>query len=127
MDILPEGVYFSKEKNPDWYQNQDGNLITKKLANQIIEPSETKNITLVVNQKMNKENTGNITNIAKISKDSSNDLSKNNSKESKAELMISIKTGKVLLYLSFTIIITGMIAVGIYLIKKKVLQKEVEK
>ncbi|MCI8636511.1 MAG: hypothetical protein HFJ36_01390 [Clostridia bacterium] len=115
IDYLPEGLFFNKEINKAWYQNSDGTLSTKVLANQSIAPNETKNITLILTKKMTEENTGTVTNKAKIK-----DV-EINSNGSQADIIISIKTGRIVLYILLSIIITAIIAIGIYFIKRKVL------
>lgn len=115
IDYLPEGLTFNKEINKEWYQNSDGTLSTKTLANQSIAPNETKNITLILTKKMTEENTGTVTNKAKIK-----DVGIN-SNGSQADIIISIKTGRIVLYILLSITITGTIAIGVYFIKRKVL------
>lgn len=112
IDYLPEGLTFNKEINKTWYKNSDGTISTKALANQSINPNETKNITLVLTKKMTGENTGTVTNKAKI---------KESNSESQADIIISIKTGRIIIYISLSIIITAIISVGVYFIKKEVL------
>ena len=103
-------MFFNKERNKAWYQNNDGTISTKVLANQSIAPNETKNITLVLTKKMTGENIGIIINKAKCE-----------NSESQAELIISIKTGRIIIYISLVISITAIIAIGIYFIKKRVI------
>ena len=62
-----------------------------------------------------KENTGTVTNKAKIK-----DVGIN-SNGSQADIIISIKTGRIVLYILLSITITGIIAIGAYFIKRKVL------
>ena len=131
IDYLPNGLEFSKANNLEW-KNNKGELITEELDDELIEPGVSKEITLILTKNMDENNTGTDTNIAEIyesaSKKGNNDIdSKVNNKElkeddiSSADLIISIKTGKVLVYF---ILITSSITIlscGIYLIKKKVL------
>ena len=110
IDYLPEDISFNQEINKSWIKLKDGSLSTKELSNQPINPGETKNITLTVSKKMTGENIGTITNKVKCEK-----------QESQAELIVSIRTGRIILYISLVIVIISIIAIGVYFIKKKVL------
>src|SRR5699024_2821089 len=48
VDYLPDNVNFSTELNPDWYLSDNGNIYNSTLAEQVINPGETKELTLVV-------------------------------------------------------------------------------
>lgn len=124
IDYLPKDVIFTKDLNNSWTKLKDGSISTKELSNQIINPGETKNITLTVSKKMTEEDTGTITNKAKINKYSSDytteDINTKNN-ESQAELIISIRTGRIIVYTILIISVATMIAVSIYAIKKEVL------
>lgn len=126
IDYLPKDLSFNQEINQFWSQSKDGAISTKELSNQIINPGETKNITLIASKKMTEENTGTIINKVKIEKYSSDygtEEVDNNNNESQADVIISIRTGKLILYLSLTMIIITVIAIGVYFIKKGVLQE----
>lgn len=137
IDYKPDDVTFNSEMNKNWYQSTDGEIYTKELANQIINPGETKTVTLTLIKNMNQNNTGTIQNIAEIHSDS-NDYSlddidstpaNNNMNEddiSIAEAIVSIRTGAVVMYVSLVFIIVAILGVGIYLINKKVLKNEDE-
>ena len=137
IDYKPDDVTFSSEMNKNWYQSTDGEIYTKELANQIINPGETKTVKLTLIKNMNQNNTGTIQNIAEINSDS-NDYSlddidstpaNNNMNEddiSIAEAIVSIRTGAVVMYVSLVFIIVAILGVGIYLINKKVLKNEDE-
>lgn len=137
IDYKPDDVTFSSEMNKNWYQSTDGEIYTKELANQIINPGETKTVKLTLIKNMNQNNTGTIQNIAEIHSDS-NDYSlddidstpaNNNMNEddiSIAEAIVSIRTGAVVMYVSLVFIIVAILGVGIYLINKKVLKNEDE-
>ena len=68
-DYIPNGMVFNADLNKDWYITKDGNAYTTKLANTLIEPGETKEVTLILNKKITGENVGNIRNVAEISED----------------------------------------------------------
>ena len=69
VDYIPNGMVFNADLNKDWYITKDGNAYTTKLANTLIEPGETKEVTLILNKKITGENVGNIRNIAEIAED----------------------------------------------------------
>lgn len=131
-DYIPENFEFKSEINKAWYQSQNGKVCTQELSNQIINPGETKTITLTLTKTMTQNNTGTSVNIAEISKSSNNTLVEDidsisgNKKEgeddiSKAELIISIATGEMILYITLIIITVTSIGIGVYFINKKVL------
>lgn len=120
VDYMPTDLTFSSEINTDWYKSTDGNLHSTALSKELIEPGETKTITLTLVKTMTENNVGLTSNKAEIAK-SSNDLSipdtdstAGNNKQgeddiSTAEVLISIKTG-----LAFTIsVISIIIAIAI--------------
>ena len=130
-DYMPKDLIFNSEMNTNWYQTPDGYLSSNELANQIINPGETKTLTLTLLKDLNSNNTGNIVNQVELT-EVSNTLSKNdidstpNNKingeddMSSAEVLVSIRTGGVVAYTFLTIIIIAILAIGIYFIKKKV-------
>lgn len=127
IDDKPADLSFSSEMNTNWYQTTNGNVCSRELNNQLLAPGETKTIRLTLIKNMNQDNTGTIINTAKINK-ASNDYRIQDSNEendrSTAEVIISINTGMVIMYLSLMLSIIMIIGVGIYMIKKKVLRKE---
>ena len=66
VDYLPKDMTVNTELNPDWYIGSDGNAYNESLSNVIIEPKETKEITLIVTKEMTEENTGISSNKAEI-------------------------------------------------------------
>ena len=121
--------------NNNWYQSTKGELYTKELSNQIINPGETKTVTLTLTKTMNLENTGTSINTAELNKVSNDyslqdvDSTPGNRQTgeddiSTAQLIISVKTGSSVMYISLIMIIIGIISVGIYFIKKDVLLDE---
>lgn len=135
VDYIPGDLKFSSELNKDWYQTTDGYICTKALENNIINPGETKTIILTLTKKMTQNNTGNIINMAEINKESNNyalqdiDSTAGNKKDgeddmSKAELIISIRTGEIILHIGIMFAAMIGIVIGVYLINKKVLNKD---
>lgn len=101
----------------------------------MINPGETKTLTLTLTKTMNLDNTGTSINTAELNKVSNNyslqdiDSTPGNRQTgeddmSTAQLIISVKTGSPVMYISLIIIIIGIISVGVYLIKKEMLIDE---
>ena len=131
-DYIPDGFEFKSELNKDWYQ-QDGTIYSKALANQKIKAGESKEITIVLTKGLTNNTVATMyTNTAEIA-EVYNELGTNDVNSipgnkvqgeddlSKADLLISISTGREVMYIGLTISMIAIIAVGIYLIKKKVL------
>ncbi len=132
VDYMPKDLKFSKSINSLWSQDSNGNLYTSQLENEVISPGETKSVTLVLTKAMTQNNTGTIINKAEISKyyneymieDIDSKPANKNEKEddmSGADVIISVKTGGILTYISITILAISIIGIGIYFIKKKVI------
>lgn len=135
FDDKPSDLEFASSMNNNWYQSTKGELYTKELSNQIINPGETKTVTLTLTKTMNLENTGTSINTAELNKVSNDyslqdvDSTPGNRQTgeddiSTAQLIISVKTGSPVMYISLIMIIIGIISVGIYFIKKDVLLDE---
>jgi len=126
IDYLPQDMKFYSELNTEWYMGEDGNLYNTSLAVEEIKPEETKTVKLILSKTMNNENTGVTANIAEISEtmnikeyadiDSSND-------SSKAEIIINPATGTIITYTVAILNAVVIVAVGMYIIKKKVINK----
>ncbi len=136
VDYLPTGMKFSSELNQEWYTSSDGtNLYNSSLANTLIKPGETKEVTLLLTKKITDSNMGIINNTAEIA-ESYNDLGladmdstpankiQNEDDYSSADVIVGIKTGEIYMYILLATTTVAILAVGIYLIKKKVLKKD---
>lgn len=66
VDYLTDEFEFDSSLNPDWYQDNDGNIYTRALENQTINPNETKEISLILIKNMNEDNTGLVHNTFEI-------------------------------------------------------------
>lgn len=132
-DYLPEKLKFNSELNKDWYEGKDGVIYNASLANTIINPGESKEVTLILTKNMNGDNDfGLINNSAEIY-ETSNDYgaldidstpgnkATNEDDYSTANVLTSVKTGDVVIYTTLIITIITIVGVGIYMIKKKVL------
>ena len=116
-DYLPEELKFNSELNKDWYEGKDGVIYNASLANTIINPGESKEVTLILTKNMNgDEDFGLINNSAEIY-EISNDYD-----YSTANVLTSVKTGDIVIYTTLRVTIIAIVGVGIYMIKKKVLK-----
>lgn len=129
VDYLTNGLTFSSELNPDWYIS-NGNLYTKKLANEPINPGETKEVKLILTKTMTTENTGVVNNraeiydayneygIADVNSTPNNNVASENDMGS-ADVIIAVSTGgTILMYVILAIINTILIAVAVKLMIK---------
>ena len=66
-DYVPEGLKFVKGDNPDWTENKDGSIVTRKLENKLLNPGETAEVTVILEWINGENNMGLKTNIAEIS------------------------------------------------------------
>lgn len=132
-DYLPAELKFNSELNNDWYEGKDGVIYNNSLANTVINPGESKEVTLILTKNMNSEDFGLINNSAEIY-ETSNDYgaldvdstpgNKSTSEDdySTANVLTSIKTGGIIVYTTLTLTVIAIIGVGLYMIKKKVLK-----
>jgi uncharacterized repeat protein (TIGR01451 family) len=123
-DYLPDNVKFNSELNSDWYIGTDGNIYNNSLANTTIASGETKTLTLVLTKNMTTSNVGTTKNTVEITKyTNSRELKDVNTSDNKdyAEIVIGIKTGDVVMYITLVILSIIIIAGGVYFIKKKIL------
>ena len=133
VDYIPDGLKFNTELNPKAYLGKDGNIYSEELADTIINPGESKEITLILTKKMTDTNTGTVVNEAEIA-ESYNELgledinSEPGNKDEKendfgsASTIITVKTGQVVIYTTLIVGVIAMLTVGIYMIRKYVLR-----
>ena len=132
VDYLPSELKFSSELNKDWYKATDGKIYTKALADTIINPGETKEIKLVATKATTENNLGTTNNSAEIYEsyneygvaDTDSTTGNNKTKEDdygSADILITLNTGTIIMYISLTISVIAIIGIGAYMIKKKVL------
>ena len=122
-------MILSSDLNEQWYEEDEG-LYTNELEGNPIKPGETKLVTLVLKRDMTENNTGLISNIAELDEvsyeiemdDEDGEIVDKTSQDSKrADLIIGVKTGEAIMYLSIMLICIVIIGTGIYFIKEKVL------
>ena len=124
---------FSTELNKDWYTGANGEIYNASLANTIINPGETKEITLILTKKMTENTLGLINNTAEIY-EAYNDIGAsdvdstvankqtNEDDMSSADILITVKTGETIMFIGLSVSIIAIIGAGAYFIKKKVLR-----
>ena len=131
VDYLPADLQFNTQLNKDW-QKQGGQLVSKTLAGEIINPGESRTLNLIVSKKLTEDNLGTVTNTAEISEDYNENLiididsTPGNKKAgeddiSTVSVIIGLNTGRIILYISLVLTTIVILATGTYLIKKKVL------
>ena len=131
VDKIPEGLTFNSELNETWYV-KDNKAYNQTLANTLINPGETKEVTLVLTKQITNDNLGSFNNVAEIEK-SYNDYSiadidstagnmqDGEDDQSSALTTILIGTGRTIMKVSIiTVVILGGIGLAVLVLKKKV-------
>lgn len=133
VDYVSKDFTFDRNNNIDWYKGTDGNLYNESLAQTLINPGEEKELTLVLLKTMTEDNTGVVTNLAEIYETANEqnladydstvaNRAQGEDDLSNADVLISIKTGQIVLYITITMVSIAIIAIGAYLINKKVMK-----
>ena len=126
VDNKPSDLNFNSKLNANWYQSGD-KVYSKAFENVKIEPGEEKEIKLILTKTMTETNLGLTNNTAEILKsDNSQSIADENSENDKsyANVIIGVKTGAAVTYISITFIIVFAIAIGTYFVSKKILMKK---
>ena len=119
VDYLQQSLSFNSSLNKNWYK-KGNNLYADTLKNNVIQPGESKEISLILTKKMTESNTGLISNKAAIEKSYSSQGKENSTEESSADVIISVNTGNTTIFVSF-IGVSLLVLCGIaYLVNKKV-------
>ncbi len=137
IDYLPEGTSFNSEINPNWYiSDNNRTVLNTSLENTKINPGESKEVELVLSLSITDENIGNIVNNNAEIYETYNeqgltdmDSTEANQAEqeddmSKADIVLSVVTGKIVMYSILGIVILAMLITGIIFIQKKVFKKK---
>ena len=66
IDYKPKEFTFNSNINPKWYAGSDGYLYSSALSDTIIQPGETKQLTLLLTKKLTENSTGIVNNNAEI-------------------------------------------------------------
>lgn len=130
VDYIPSGLKFNSELNKDWYI-KNNNLYNTSLANEKILPGESKTIKLVLTKTVTKTSAEIINNTAEIAEaynssglkdvnSTPNNKVKDENDMGSADLIITVATGKEIVYITIGVLIV-LIIVGtsIYYLKKK--------
>ena len=134
-DYVPEGLEFSEEDNTGWTNKENRVIATRALEDTLIEPGESKDVTVIFRWIQGKDNLGLKTNIAEISEDYNKegipdrDSTPGNKKFGEddidtAEVLLAISTGiknNAITYITIGSVILIVLATGIISIKKYVL------
>lgn len=135
VDYMPEGMAFSSDLNTNWYVGADGNLYTTSLANTLIQPGESKTLTLTLTRRMTGENTGTVVNTAEISKTyneyglEDGDSTPGNRQDgeddiSTATTLLAMSTGReVASFIGITLGVIAIIGLAVFLIKKYIIKR----
>ena len=137
IDYLPDGTSFNSEINQDWYISDNNRTVfNTSLENTKINPGESKEVELVLSLTITDENIGNIVNNNAEIYETYNeqgltdiDSTEANQAEheddmSKADIVLSVVTGKIVMYSILGVVILAMLITGIILIQKKVFKKK---
>ena len=138
VDYIPKSLTFSADINNEWYKGTDGYIYSREFESTVINPGETKEITLVLTKKVQEEASEIINNSAEISENINSlglqdiDSTPGNGISSEddfssADLIITIKTG-VMTYTLISLVIGAMLSAIVtimYLINKKNIKIEI--
>ena len=127
LDEKPDGLVFSSEVNKDWYET-DGKLYNISLANETIQPGESKEVELVLTKEITEDSKVTIKNTAKINEYYNEygyediDAESGEGQSSSADAFMLISTGKeIASYTGITLGIIAIISLAVYLAKKYVI------
>ncbi len=131
-DYVPEGLMFVAEDNPGWTDEGNNIISTRLLENTLLQPGESAEVEVVLTWINGEDNMGQMTNIAEISEDYNDkgvpdrDSTPDNQVEGEddiddAPVLLSIETGRAVMYFTLGFTVLGTLAGGIVLIKRFVL------
>ncbi len=137
VDYLPKEFELDSTLNPNWYVGADGNAYTQQLENDLINPGETRTITLVLTKQMTEDAGGIVNNTFEIAQSYNEyaiadiDSVEGNQAEgeddlSRADVILGIQTGGSMINIMIisTTLITLLIA--LYVIKVYIDKKNKE-
>ena len=131
-DYIPDGLKFVASDNPDWKDEGNNVITTRKLENTLLQPGESADVEVILTWINSKDNMGLKVNTAEISEDYNDkhvpdrDSTPNNKVPGEddiddAPVLLSISTGAAKLYITLTFAVLVTLASGVVLIKKFVL------
>ena len=107
IDYIPDGFEFSKNNNPSWENKAKGQIVNTSIENSNIGAGESVELTLVLTKTMTENSTGTFTNKVQIGENTSS-----------ADVIISVSTGHVIIYVSIAIGLLLAVGACIYFIRK---------
>ena len=128
-DYIPSGLKFVANDNPDWKES-DGKVVTTALADTLLQPGESAEVSILLTWINSESNMGVMTNTAEISEDYNEfgvpdrDSTPNNKVPGEddiddAPVMLTVKTGSaIILYVTLAFGVLGIIGLGLFGIKK---------
>lgn len=122
VDRIPNGLYMNVNENKGW--SLYNNVATYSMKNTILQPGETKEVTIVLHYNGSSEATGKFINYASFEADGEidSDNIENTNNLAKATFILSIKTGQeIIIYPLLTFSALAIIGLGVAGIKKYVL------
>ena len=136
VDYIPKSLGFNTELNKDWYLSDNGNIYNASLANTIINPGESKEVTLLVTKKITEDSLGSILNnnaeiyeiynelgLQDMDSNAANKVQEEDDM-SEANVVLSLVTGTIIKYTTIALGVATIIALGIYGIRRKILTKK---
>lgn len=137
IDYLPIDAKFSSELNKDWYlSDNNGAVYNTALENDKIAPGQSREVKLVLSFNINNKNIGKMINNNAEIYESYNELGledidsipanrlESEDDMSSADIMLSVATGKVIIYTTFALAVIALLGFGIFEIKKRVLTEK---
>ena len=132
-DYIPEGLKFVKEDNPQWNE-VDGKIVTRALENTLLQPGDYADVTVLLTWINGTNNLGLKNNIAEISEDYNDygtpdiDSTPNNKVPGEddiddAPVILTVRTGKPIVYTGIAIAVIAIVSLGVVVIKKRVLDR----
>ena len=119
----PNGLVFNSNANSNWYEGNDNNIYISSLANDIINPGESKEIKLTLMKQMTNNNSGQIDNNFTITKTYNEKGQLETTQEDNKKTvtcLITTSTGTTAKYTGIAILIlVGIIGVSV-IVKKKI-------
>ena len=111
IDYVPEGLEFIAKDNPQWKEKSSNKIVsTDALVNKTLQPGESADVKITLEWVNNANNMGLKHNVAQMA-----------DKEDYADVLLSIKTGQVQLYILLGASVLLVLAGGVFLIKKYVI------
>lgn len=135
VNYKPEGLEFNQDLNKDWYVGDDGNIYSVTLIEKLLNPGETAELTITLTKQMTNEDGGTVKNTVEIYEASNDenvedvnsipgDKLDNQNDMSTVEVIVAVKTGTIILYITLATAVIVIIGLGFYKIKKVTLNKK---